>query len=224
MRLPILLTRPDAASREVAAHLAGERIVISPLIEVAPFGALPADLPDLLLSSRNAVAAYVALGGGPGRAAWVVGPGTAEAARAAGLSVRATAPDAATLAREVPVGTGPLLHLRGEVQRGDLAGDLRARGIPASDAVIYRQTPLALSAEALALLRAGPVLVPLYSPRSAALFGDAVPPEARGNLRLVCLSRAVAAAAPVPPDAVACAPDGPAMLAAIREVLDRNGG
>ncbi|WP_298429591.1 uroporphyrinogen-III synthase [uncultured Jannaschia sp.] len=224
--LPILLTRPRAAATSLAARLAdtGATVLVSPLLELSPMGALPAISGGVLLTSPAAVDAWTAMGGTGAWPAWVVGPETARRAAEAGFDVRGVAADAAALATLVPEDAPPLVHLRGEVQRGDLAGDLRARGRDATDAVIYRQTALGLTAPARALLRAGPTLVPLYSPRTATIFGTECPAGALGHVRAVCLSRAVAEAAPVRPVAMAARPDGQAMESAIRKALAANGG
>ncbi len=216
--MPILLTRPRAQSETLAETLraAGAgRILIAPLIEIVPGDRLP-DVPGgALLTSANAARAWTTLNGRPGLPAWVVGPGTASAARAAGFDVRGVAPDATALASLVPPDAPPLVHLRGTVQRGDLAGALRARGISAIDAVLYDQEARSLTPAARALLEEGPVLVPLYSPRTAARLRTECPAALTGHLRVVALSDAVAAESPVPPLAVAATPDGPAMLRAI---------
>ena len=216
--MPILLTRPRAQSEALADTLraagAGP-VLIAPLIEIAWGGRLPEVPGGAVLTSGNAVRAWRALGGGSGLPAWVVGYGTAAAARAAGFDVRGVAPDAAALAATVPANAPPLVHLRGAVQRGDLAGALRSRGVVASDAVIYRQEARPLTTPALKMLAAGPTLVPLFSPRTAALFRSACPDDCLPHLRVVALSAAVAAESPVPPLRVADTPDGPAMLRAI---------
>ena len=216
--LPVLLTRPRPDGDRLAGILranGADPVLVAPLLRIVPGGALPALRGGLLLTSANAVEAYVAAGGPPGLPAWTVGPRTAASARGAGLEVRGTAQDAEALARLVPRDAPPLVHLRGAVARGDLAGALRARGIDAVEAVIYAQEALPLPAEAAALIARGPVLAPLYSPRGATLLMQAVAQRMRANLRPVCLSGAVAAACAVPPLAVAERPDGKAMLAAI---------
>ena len=216
--MPILLTRPRPQSEALAETLraaGAERILISPLIEIAWGERLPEVPGGAILTSGNAVRAWSALGGQSGLPAWIVGSGTAAAARAAGFDVRGVAPDAAALAAMVPANAPPLVHLRGAVQRTDLAGALRRRGVAASDAVIYRQEARPLTTPALAMLGGGPVLAPLYSPRTAALLRSACPVDRLAHLRIVALSAAVAAESPVPPVRVADTPDGPAMLRAI---------
>ncbi|SFJ26732.1 uroporphyrinogen-III synthase [Jannaschia pohangensis] len=220
--LPVLLTRPLADAEALAAQLRAEgveRVVISPLLRIVAFGDLPALTGGLIFTSVNAVEAFAALGGRRGLPAWVVGPRTAAAAEAAGCEVQGVAPDAATLVLTIPADAPPLTHLRGDVQRGDLAADLTARGLKAVSQVIYRAEAQALSPDAVEVIAAGPVLAPLYSPRSAALLFEAVPGDRYDRILAICLSRAVADACPVPPLAVSDRPDGPAMMQTIRNNL-----
>ncbi|MEL6585822.1 MAG: uroporphyrinogen-III synthase, partial [Pseudomonadota bacterium] len=212
--LPVLLTRPEAQARAMVPRLqamGAGGIVISSLLQIRFAERLPGLADGLIFTSRNGVAAYEHLGGPTGRAAWCVGERTAHAARALGLRVRGVTEDAATLATVIPLSGPDLIHLRGRVQRGDLAQTLRDRGIRAKDAVIYDQAPVPLSAEAVDMLCAGPVCAPLYSPRTAQLFAQSCPLGARDHLRLVALSPAVAAACAVPPVATAAAPTSDAM-------------
>lgn len=218
--MPVLLTRPRADAERLADRLragGAERVEIAPLTRIVP---LPVpDLPEghgVLFTSGNAVAAFeVACGTGADRPAWVVGPRTAARARAAGFDVKGMAAHAAALAVAVPQDAPPLLHLRGTVARGDLAGALRSRGIEASSVVIYAQEAIPLTRAALGLIAAGPVLAPLYSPQVARLLMRACPEALHRNLRPVCLSEAVAEACTMPPLAVSVCPEGEAMLVAI---------
>ena len=217
--LPVLLIRPAEASASLAARLRSLNVIVveAPMMRIRFAETLPALAPGLIFTSQNAVAAYRALGGPKGRPVWCVGPRTAQAAEAAGLDLRGVAPDAGALARSLPDGAPPLLHLRGAVQRGDLAAALRARGLTARDAVVYAQEAIALSDAGCAVLESG-AIVPLYSPRSAALFAAACPPAAWPRLRLLSLSPAVADALPIASE-IAAAPDGAAMWRLLLRVL-----
>ena len=227
---PVLLTRPAADSERLARTLRAEgaEVIVAPLLRIVPSGPLPEIAGGVLLTSGNGVESYVALGGLGGVPAWVVGPRTARRAAAAGFDVRGSAPDAAALADAVPSDAPPLVHLRGAVQRGDLAARLRARGLAVAEAVIYRQEAVPLAAGARAALAAGPVLVPIYSPRTARLLGEALTTAEAHNLRAICLSGAVADAlrrfGAIGPVTVAASPNGGAMLQAIRSLLARRGG
>jgi uroporphyrinogen-III synthase len=120
---------------------------------------------------------------------------------------------------------GRLLHLRGEDAAGEVAERLISAGIETESLVIYRQQAQPLTPEAVALLGAeGPVILPLFSPRSALLFRAAMPQAAKAALWLVAMSAAVAGAArPIPHRALATArqPTAAAMLEACEEALLR---
>jgi uroporphyrinogen-III synthase len=223
---PVLITRPRSAAEALAARLrpVAAEIVVSPLLEMAVTGPLPALDGGLILTSRNGVAAYAALEGPAGLPAWCVGPATARAAADHGLEVRGVAPNAAALAAAVPEDAPPLTHLRGWYARGDLVERLRGRGLRAEAAVIYEQEARPLDDAARALLDCGvPILAPLYSPRTARLLAAGAGSAGRW-LRAVCLSEAVARAGGFEIAGIAARPDGPAMEAAIFAAMARIGG
>lgn len=223
----LLLTRPIPAARRflLACEAAAGRpipAILSPVLAITPVEvALDRHPAALILTSENgaARAAELDLGGLP---AWCVGPRTAEAARAAGLRAIEAGPDAerllAALLRARP--EGPLLHLRGEHARGDLAVRLRGAGLAAAEAVAYRQEAQPPTSEARAALDdAAPLVVPLFSPRSALLLGGWTP---RAPLRVVAISPAVEAEARrLRPASLAsaAAPDAPAMVEATLAAL-----
>ncbi|MEM9794919.1 MAG: uroporphyrinogen-III synthase [Pseudomonadota bacterium] len=224
---PVLLTRPRADSERWAQRLARagvRRVILSPLLDIHPSGQVPEWSGGLLFTSANAVETYQRCGGPSGLPTWCVGPRTAALADEAGLRVQATAPDADRLAQAIPTDVPPLLHLRGAVQRGDLVGALRARGIAASERVIYQAVPQDLTAEALGSFGVGPVVAPLFSPRTASLLVAQCSPDALRNLQAVCLSKAVANALPVPARAIADTPDGVGLFKALVELLGLKGG
>lgn len=219
-RARLLLTRPLPAARRFlgaleAAHGAPVPAILSPILAIRPVPVALSERPAaLILTSENAAARLGELGLG-GLPAWCVGPRTAAVARAQGGEAVEAGPDAERLLAALLAArpAGPLLHLRGEHVRADLAARLRAAGIEAREAVAYRQEALAPTVEARAAL-AGPasLVVPLFSPRSATLLGGWSP---RAPLHVVALSGAVAeAAAPLGPERllVAPVPDGAAMV------------
>lgn len=165
----LLLTRPLPASLRFHEELKAAGVscpaVISPLIRIEPLpvGDLSADV-GLIFTSENGVRASGAVAG----RAWVVGSRTAQAAREAGLTVKHVAPDADALVAYLLANRPdcPLLHLRGEHARGEIA-----KRVDAGEQVVYRQHEMRLSDEALALLAGGgTVIVPLFSPRTAMLL------------------------------------------------------
>ena len=232
MRRPtILVTRPapeGAATAKALAKTTGLPVVESPLIDIQTVGALPdmAGIRQLVITSRNAVRAYRDLNG-PDLPAVCVGEATAAAARDAGLEARAIGGDAEGLIdgliNEPP--TGPLLYLRGETVRTDVAGRLTAAGIETREVVVYRQGLLPLTDAAQTLLAdRRPVIVPLYSAQTAAHLSELVDP--RAPLYLVAISEAVARAVTLPAKSkiIAEAPDAPAMIRAVLATLRRVEG
>ncbi|WP_347267675.1 uroporphyrinogen-III synthase [Paracoccus sp. (in: a-proteobacteria)] len=183
----LLLTRPEAAARRFAAEpaLARLAVIVSPVLRIVPVAhdaARIAAARGLVLTSVNAVPAA---GAGRGRPAICVGPATAEAARAAGFAVTEGPGDAARML--------PLLR---DLDEGWLHphGAHVAKVLPVPGMVVYDQQPVALNAAARAALAgAAPVILPLFSPRSALLLaGQAA--GARAPLWLAPISAAAAAA------------------------------
>lgn len=230
----VLLTRPAPQSQRFAqalqARLPGARVLLSPLMQTE---ALEATLPDrafqaLLLTSETGAEAAARLqsqGQALPQTAFCVGPRTAEAARAAGFQAHSADGDVHALAALVQRAkvTGPLLHIRGEDAAGDLAGTLTKGGLETHSAVLYAQRPHPLTLEALGLFHADqPVLVPLFSPRSATLLARALPADPRAPLWIAAISPAAARAAqPLHPArmVIAKAPDGENMLHAVAELF-----
>lgn len=190
----ILLTRPLADAEGFSALLADmgvtAEVVFSPIVEIVPTEA-DVDLTNIsgvIFSSRNAVAAVA----GHDMPAWCVGEATAAAARAKGWRSVAADGDAESLYARVlaDAPNGPLLHIRGEISRGDLAERLTKVGIKTDEVVVYRQAVRPLSGRAKqALMRENPVIVPLFSPRAAAQFARQGPYHA--PLHMVVMSEAV---------------------------------
>lgn len=191
MTATLVLIRPEAQARAMASDFADlARIVIAPVMEIVGTGApvALAGLAGVILTSANA------LDFAPGLAAmrvYCVGKRTAEAAERAGADVRLVARDADELVSRLE-GPGPLLHLRGEHARGDVAKRLTSAGTETHEAVVYRQRALPLSAEARAMLEGeARVILPLFSPRSARLAGEQIDGPGAG-LTVIAMSPAVA--------------------------------
>ena len=227
-RIRLLLTRPLPAARRFLLDCdaaAGRPIlaILSPVLAIHPVEPILDARPTaLILTSENGAtrAAELGLTSLP---AWCVGPRTAEAARGAGLAAIEAGPDAEGLVAALLSARpeGPLLHLRGEHARGDIAARLRKAGLRAEDAVAYRQEALPPTPEARAALDGGsPLVAPLFSPRSAALLAAWAP---AAPLHIVAISPAVAKGArrlhPLTLR-VALAPDGPAMVTATFAALE----
>lgn len=223
----LLLTRPSAQSArfadEARAALGPLPVVTSPLLKIRFLdAALPEAVKGVIFTSENGVHAYRRLAGVSGLMAWCVGRHTAQVARAAGFNARAASGDAdALVALMIREGVaGPLLHARGANARGAVAERLNLAGIETKEAVLYDQQSCPLTSEARALLAGdAPVLVPLFSPRSAAIFA-AEAGGARAPLHIVVLSPAVGRAlGDLPHASFACAAhtDAMAMIEALAQ-------
>lgn len=219
----LVLTRPEPQSRALAAALdVPAEVIVAPILEIV-CSEIPPDLAlyaGVILTSANAVRCGPPLAG---HRAHCVGERTAAAAREAGAEVATVARDADDLVPRI-AGPGPLLHLRGEHARGDVARRLTEAGVATEEAVVYAQTPLPLSAAARRVLEgAAPAVLPLFSPRSARLVGANLKPGT--ELRVVAMSPAVAQAwreATGGAAQVVPVPTGAAMMAAIVAALRRD--
>lgn len=228
----VLLTRPRAQGEAFARQLTlrfGTRVrpVIAPLmapdylsppIPPGPFAAV-------VFTSAHGVEGALRLGLQLPPLAWCVGRSTAAAATAAGLTARSAdgSADDLVAAIEQDPPNGRLLYIRGVDTSGDIASTLNSKDIPTVSLQVYLQKPIPFSGESLLLLRnPTPLIVPLFSPRSARLFRQALPPDALADLRIVAMSEAVAtAAADIPRTAMVIAgnPDAPGMLEGVESLL-----
>ncbi|MEC3861582.1 uroporphyrinogen-III synthase [Mesobacterium sp. TK19101] len=229
----LLMTRPEAAGQRFWQGLPkdtrdGLRLVISPLIETEVTGPLP-DLrayDGVILTSAHAVAAFRALGGhAAGLTCFTVGAATARAATEAGfvaLSANGDADDLVRLVCERAAGQR-LIHLHGTHTRGDVSVRLTAANVQTDSAPIYDQRALGLSQQAQDVLSGDtPIVVPLFSPRTAALFAAGFRGDA--PLFLACMSQAVAAevaSLPAKEVSVASNPDAKAMTATVAPLASR---
>lgn len=213
----VLLTRPEAQSRRFSAVLRGAEVVIAPILRMVPldYDRGAADRARrLVFTSENAVALA---GQGRGRPALCVGPRTAAAARAAGFDAVEGPGDAR--------GMMPLLADWSDALH--LHGVHRAADLPVAGLAVYDQQPQPLGPDAHRVLAgAAPVILPLFSPRSARLLtGElaACPPVA--PLSVAAISRNAAAewrVAPGVPVSVAPAPNAAAMQALVQSLVDRQ--
>jgi uroporphyrinogen-III synthase len=231
--VPVLVTRPIAEARAFAAVLGdrfGARVrpVLSPLmaLKVLTPALPPGPFAGVIFTSAAGVEAAQRLRPELPPDAWCVGRKTAERAAAAGFRARSADGDAAALVAAILADApdGRLLHLHGEDTRGEVAKRLVLAGIETVSLTIYRQESQPLSPEGTAVLASeGPVILPLFSPRSAALFDAAMPPGSRATLHLVAMSAAVAEAArSIRHRSLIIAPDltADAMLQACGKALD----
>lgn len=229
MSLPLLLlTRPRAQSEQFARRCQKDcpphRVLIAPLTEIAPVAFDPsvfAGAGAVVLTSPNAVPTVQGLG----LPAWCVGPGTAAAARAAGLEVCESGGDAAHLLADLRrKGPGvPMVHAHGRHLARDLVTELAPEGFDIRSVVVYEARAVPWEAAVLpALEQATLALAPLFSPRAAAAFAARLDGRVPQGLRIVAISANCAARLPASLRArctVAPTPDAAAMCRAIAEGL-----
>lgn len=228
----VVLTRPRGASERFVAALRAELgpvpVVIAPVMEIVPTGVVPdlAGASGLVFTSAAGVAVFAGLSARRDLPAWCVGARTAQAARDIGLVAQSAEGDADALVAAI-LGQRPegrLVHLCGTHSRGDVADRLAAAGLWAEAQAIYDQPALGTNPDlTAALAHPGPIIVPLFSPRSAALFAGLAGDGA--DVIPVALSAAVRAALPADLARrahVAETPDAAAMIRAVAAVMSRH--
>lgn len=175
-------------------------MIISPIFEIQTVasGSSSNKYKALIFTSRHAISAWAKTNDLSGVFGYVVGSRTAAFAGKFGMKVVSANGTAADLVRlivdENP--TGPLLHIRGEHTHGDIVGGLKNAGIETDSLIVYRQVEQSLSQGALDAIDSDiPVVLPVFSPRSAALLSGALlnVPN-RENITVVAMSSSVAAA------------------------------
>ena len=227
----VLITRPEDSGIALAEELRGRwgcgvDIILSPMLQICWQGDLPdlAGVGGLIFTSRHGVEAFARLTDRRDIPCFAVGPASARRARAEGFETRQADGDADALVSEVldHPPRGDCLHIRGVHVAGDVAGQLNRAGRPTREAILYDQVSHPLTAPAKECLRREtPVILPLYSPRSAALFFDGRP--IRAPLFVAAISANVADRVPaaVPSRLVtARKPETGAMLEALEELLE----
>ncbi|WP_322893283.1 MULTISPECIES: uroporphyrinogen-III synthase [unclassified Yoonia] len=221
----LILTRPapqaEAFATQIAARWAGPvQVILSPLLRIAPVPVI-ADLSQVtgvIFTSAHGVAAAQYTNLARGLPAWCVGDKTAQLAADAGFDAIAGPGDAIRLVEKIMSRRpqGPMAHLRGNHTRGGVAEKLISAGIACIDVVAYDQLAQSLSDDALdALHGAAPVILPLFSPRTATILAEQGPFTAA--VQLIVISTAVqtaAAAMRVKSVSVAATPDAEAMIVA----------
>lgn len=174
----LVLSRAQTASQALAKTIMAQwghdlSIVICPAIQISFIDKV--DLPKaahLIFTSVNGVN-WARSRGLSAPDIWCVGDQTAEAAMGMGRIHNAQGRAADLVALIDRAGPSePMLHLVGEHQHGDLAADLAALGYSCEARVVYRQSLNAPSADLVrALGGTRPLIAPVYSARSALLFG-----------------------------------------------------
>lgn len=227
----LLMTRPERSARQFVQALGplpdGFEVIYSPLIDIKTTGPLP-DLDGIggvVFSSKNGVAAWRDLGGPVVDICYTVGDATAEAARQIGftpISASGAADDlVAHIIDDAP--TVRLLHIHGTHTRGEITERLTAAGIPTESATIYDQPLLPLSDQAKTALAGNrPVILPLFSPRTAAQF------VAEANAKAPILVGALSNSVAKPLETknymslvIADQPNSPSMICSVARLIDQ---
>ena len=176
------MTRPHAASERFVAQLPNRvrsrvQVIYSPILDIRPL-AVQVDtkgMRGLIFTSANGVNAAASLGVTRNLPAFCVGPATTSAALSAGWTARMAGQTAEELMGnllQIRPQT-PLLHIRGEHSRGNIAERLTESGLTVHEQLVYQQKLLPLSSEAEEIAHNDdPVIAPLFSPRSARQFAD----------------------------------------------------
>ncbi|MEC9196134.1 MAG: uroporphyrinogen-III synthase [Pseudomonadota bacterium] len=230
----ILITRPQPGADRFAQELrdalpCAVPMHVSPVIRIKP---VPESLAldavrGLIVTSEAAIPPLTQLTTRRDLPVFCVGTRARDAARATGFEAKTMGADADELVdamlRFGP--KSPLLHIRGEHARGNITGRLSTHGILTRDIVLYEQVAQCLDTQAIGLLEGtGPVVVPLFSPRSAALVAEQT--SASGPRYVVAMSWAVAAELPrgwAKTTVIASRPDSVAMTQAVTGLFDTYG-
>ncbi len=228
-RPTLLLTRPLAQSQrfggEVAARFGAVDVVISPLLAPRFLPAvLPSGVEGVIFTSETGVAGALAAGmKGQGQPAFCVGARTAQAAQSAGYDARGAGGDWQDIAALITRAGAPksLTFLCAQEAPSHLQTALIAAGFHIQRIDVYAQDAQPLCPEATALLAGKlPVLLPIFSPRSAQVFCAQARPKA--PIYLAAFSEAVANGFTLPHarQVVAHRPNSAALLDAMAELLE----
>ncbi|MDG1431514.1 MAG: uroporphyrinogen-III synthase [Paracoccaceae bacterium] len=230
----LLLTRPLSGSERFAGavkDMLGDAIevVISPLqeIEWLEIEATDDEVAAVIFTSQNGVLGWNRVDNGFTGTAYCVGPQTAEMASQLGLVAIDCGGNADAVVDVVSKANlnGSVIHYRGEHGLGDVVQRLRDYGVNCQECVVYRQKALLPDpAFFTALASERPVLAALFSPRSAALFGEHVSTDAA--IWLAVISPNVAERVDLMLQRrmmVADAPNAGAMLDLVKEFLNKVG-
>ena len=191
MKTKLWMTRTEpAASRSAQAWAeAGFDVIIAPLLNVMAVER-PADVPDqavLIFTSANGVRHSGVTA--DDRLIYCVGDATAREALAHGFtSVVSADGDWRRLVETIRPTENPIIHLSGEIVRGEIVQTLQRRGMNATRQTVYRTVPQSVWPTDVNAVDA----VALYSPLAAETL-MALPARHLGHLSAYCLSSNVSA-------------------------------
>ena len=195
----ILLTRPQSGSERFCAilrkHIPEAEILISPLIDIEYICPPPhlSYYGGVVFTSVHGVGLFKNYDVPKNMPCFAVGPRTAQAASDAGFLVRTSDGDAAALVKMILSypNLGKLIHISGEHSRGEVAKYLSQNGRQCEGMVVYTQTAKLLSSHVIeAVQGGGPLILPLFSPRTAILLLEQITPVPGSHI--VAMSKSVA--------------------------------
>lgn len=229
--MTVLLTRPEADSREIAAVLNAEGIptLAWPLTRIEDCGQpieIPPDTDGLVITSANGLRALARASDRRDLPVLAVGRQSAALARALGFTdVRSAEGDSVALAAlAARSGLRALFHPCGAHTAGDLPQRLSANGVALTRQAVYRAVATGAPpppAVADLLGRGEAAVLTAWSPRNARLLAKAAAPVIGdiGALTAVAISAPAAAALKplcLPAVRIAPSPDRAGMIVAIR--------
>ncbi|ATX66497.1 uroporphyrinogen-III synthase [Roseinatronobacter bogoriensis] len=230
----LVLTRPKPESERFAQQARDigwqEEILIAPLLEIVLLSLEEADFASartLIVTSQHAVSALALATDRRDWPVWAVGPRTAQAALEAGFAaVHQSGGDAKALLADLAQAPllGPILHIRGRHAIADIAAALQAFGHDASSVVGYEQFSRSFDdSVAQRVQRGGDVVLPVFSPRSGRLLGEALQTidTSKARVHLIGISAAALQAVSFEQAAschIAARPDAASMCAKLYDV------
>lgn len=199
-KVTLLMTRPRPGSEQFLRQLPANVLdqvtpVVAPLLKIERGGetVVLTNVAGVIFTSVNGVRAAPVPSQSREMPAYCVGTGTARVAQELGWRVDATGANADELVATL-IGSqtqGPLVHLCGRHTRGKIAERLGSAGCQTRRQVVYDQKLMPIDDKILATLQeSGPVIAPIFSPRTARQFVSQCR-EIR-HLHLVAMSSAVA--------------------------------
>lgn len=194
-QINLLLTRPTAGSDAFWNALAPAtrqlvQPIVSPLVKIVPLFPDINDFGAAIFTSVNGVESCPK---GDGRIAYCVGALTTKAALKAGWQAVQKGETAEQLIAELSKSNAntPLTHFAGTNTRGNIAAKLSEAGIKIGYIAVYDQAICLLTDHAIAALSSNfPLLLPLFSPRTAHSFSDQY--KGTAPIHIIALSQDVA--------------------------------
>jgi len=200
--MKFLITRPLEQSKRFSSQLVevfGEniKVCISPVIEINTLkqSINTKSFQGLLFTSENGVRAFAKLSIERNLPAFCVGNQTALVARSCGfLSVSAQGDtNRLILLLKDQASELRLLYLRGKYVSADIEQELRKDNIKVVSKIVYDQTPMKLTHQAVQFLSGSDgVIVPLFSDRSNVILSKQFFQEMNSIRIAICLSPAIA--------------------------------